>query len=392
MNNNFINNGGTFNHRGGIHIDAHIYPYITGNTFTNNSWDLWTHPATLNDTMYDNNGLSTVHVDGKVIGETTTWHKPALPEDWEYIITNDVTVNSGDSLILEPGTKIRFRHYSYDLQINGTLLSQGTVQDSIHFYGNPIGGRINLNASSVNSKVDYCSFHGLGSFNNPALAVYSSSVSIDRSAFHACEVAVTVYNESSPVIDSCHILNTADWGIRVISGSPTIKNNVIDGSRTAGILLIDTAYIFNNTITNTGGFANTAGIVIEEVIYPYIHNNVFNNPYADVLTHPAVVNDTLFDNNGLSVIHIDNKVIGQTTTWHEPVLPEDWYYVTTFGDITVNAGDSLTIEPGVEIHFEHYANDLIINGTLIAEGTTQDSIIFTGHTCWRTNTTKPLFG
>ena len=49
---------------------------------------------------------------------------------------------------------------------------------------------------------------------------------------------------------------------------------------------------------------------------------------------------------------------------------------TVIGEISVEAGDSLTIEPGTVFNFQgHYK--FIINGWLFAEGTESDSIIFT---------------
>ena len=47
------------------------------------------------------------------------------------------------------------------------------------------------------------------------------------------------------------------------------------------------------------------------------------------------------------------------------------------GDITVPAGPTLTIEPGVEVVFESWYK-LTVNGTLLAEGTDSSPILFTG--------------
>ena len=61
----------------------------------------------------------------------------------------------------------------------------------------------------------------------------------------------------------------------------------------------------------------------------------------------------------------------QSGTWGASGSP---YLVT--GEITVPAGESLTIEAGVTVNFQgHYK--LTVNGTLMAPGTEQDSIFFT---------------
>ena len=52
------------------------------------------------------------------------------------------------------------------------------------------------------------------------------------------------------------------------------------------------------------------------------------------------------------------------------------YFVT--GNLLVREGVTLTIQPGVELVFSE-ERLLRVNGTLIAEGTEEDSITFTGH-------------
>ena len=361
----------------GIHIDDNFYPYISDNTFINNSIDILTHPAVVNDTVFDNNGFSRIHLDNKVIGESTVWHKPQLPESWDYAFTGDITVNAGDTLKLQPGVRLTFLNYTYDLIINGRLESIGISSDSIFYYGNPLGGRVILNGSSE-AVFERTSVYGLGAFNNPALAVHSSDVLINRNTFDNCEVAATVYSGATPEIDSNVVLYGRDYAVKVENGYPRITNNLFDQCNAAGVYLLDSAYITNNTITNTALTSYSAGIYIYNDIYPYIDNNTFSgNNYADIITHPAVVDDTVFDNNGISVIHIRNTVIGRNSVWHEPVLPEDWYYIL-MGDITVNTGDTLWIQPGVDAQFDHYTTDLMINGALISNGTNSDSIIFRG--------------
>ena len=63
-------------------------------------------------------------------------------------------------------------------------------------------------------------------------------------------------------------------------------------------------------------------------------------------------------------------------TWYEASSP---YYIA--GNITIQAGDTLTIEPGVEVNFLNGMYSLNVNGFLEAIGTEADSISFTGGFC-----------
>ena len=73
-------------------------------------------------------------------------------------------------------------------------------------------------------------------------------------------------------------------------------------------------------------------------------------------------------------INAQTPVIGfisENTTWTKANSP---YF--TLGNVLVNEGITLTIEPGVTIEFDT-GHKLIIDGTLIAQGTAEDTIRFT---------------
>jgi parallel beta-helix repeat protein len=76
--------------------------------------------------------------------------------------------------------------------------------------------------------------------------------------------------------------------------------------------------------------------------------------------------------NGAGPTYVNGSIISDTT-WY---LADSPYIVT--GDVTVEPGATLTIEPGVEVKFDG-AYSIIIDGTLIAIGTSTDRILFTSN-------------
>ncbi|GGH14630.1 hypothetical protein [Pedobacter zeae] len=72
-------------------------------------------------------GQNAVFINESTINTNTSWTN-ALP----YIINGSLTINSGSSLTIQPGTKIYF-HKDASLNIAGNLLVNGTVTDPVLF-------------------------------------------------------------------------------------------------------------------------------------------------------------------------------------------------------------------------------------------------------------------
>ena len=352
-------------------------PIIENNTFSNNNRDLLTHPHLASDTIFDTNGLSELYIDNKNISQNTTWPLPQAPESYTYVKEGGNTINAGVTLTIEPGVEVQSTNYTHDIIVNGTLIAEGTETDSITF----IGSEIHVEAASTGTSFDRVIFQSMGAFNQAALQLSTSDVSIQRSNFKLCEVGISIHNDISPVISNCRFFDSHDYGLRVYDGTPTIENNVIDGNAgsTGGIIVEGgKPTIRNNDISNVSQNQTSYGIILNhDAAAPILENNTLSNNSREILTHPHLVNDTIFDTNGVSEIYIDNINISQNTTWHVPQSPESWTYAKEGGN-TIDAGVTLTIEPGVEVLSVSYTHDIIVNGTLIAEGTETDSITFIG--------------
>lgn len=76
--------------------------------------------------------------------------------------------------------------------------------------------------------------------------------------------------------------------------------------------------------------------------------------------------------SGFGQTNVSGNVSGIWTKANSP------YIITA--DVTVPPGQTLTIQPGVEVRSADYADDLLY-GTLVAQGTAADSIRFRGVVC-----------
>ena len=364
-----------------LHIEAAIVPVLDNNVFTNNYIDVITHPEIVDDEIFDTNGLTEIHLDNQNVTVNTSWQEPVLPEDWTYRIIGDITVNPGVTLTIEPGVWMYFGNND-DLFIDGTLSAIATPSDSIRFIGETTNdGGIDFQDGS-NGGFDYVVFDEMGDDIGGKLhALYkrgTGNLNVDHSRFTGNRNGIQVLSGASISIDNTTIENCNEYGVRVENGTMLLTNSLIQGNQDKGIYLLDTASIQNTTFSNNGLNLEDCGLHIDAAIVPILDNNVFTNNFIDVITHPEIVDDEIFDTNGFSEIYIDNKPITVNSIWSEPILPEDWIYRLT-GDVTVNAGVTLTIEPGVWVYLSNN-DDLFIEGTLIAEGTMSSTIKFIGET------------
>ena len=111
------------------------YYYLSGNTLSGSDIKLET-TGTI-DVSYGSNaidwtsGNQGIAVSG-TISQDTVWsmtNNLGRP----YVVTGNVTVNTGSTLRIEPGTIVKFRRSGLRLIINGILDAQGTPTSPIYF-------------------------------------------------------------------------------------------------------------------------------------------------------------------------------------------------------------------------------------------------------------------
>lgn len=152
----------------------------------------------------------------------------------------------------------------------------------------------------------------------------------------------------------------------VVGGGSVYFKNASDSS--------SVSYAIVETLGISTGSAHDAGFRIGSTVVSVANSTFRSNTRGDVRAHPNGVSG--FANTN-SLTHI--KITGTMTTsavW--PDADADGFYYELLGDITVPENATLTIDPGVDVNLPDQYIDLIIEGTLTADGTPADNIRFYG--------------
>jgi len=169
------------------------------------------------------------------------------------IINSTVTVASGATLTINPGTNLNFASGT-SLTVNGTLVANGTSTDSITFTSsNGSWGGVTLSGSGADgSSIQYANFQLYGS-------------------------GVTVSSASDVNIEHCTITDGGDGAIRYDNSSGYIDNNTISSSESYAnaVVFENSANIncYNNTIVRSNHDKNNIGIVCSSGV----RGNIFQN-------------------------------------------------------------------------------------------------------------------
>jgi RHS repeat-associated protein len=191
------------------------------------------------------------------ISTNTTWTKDRSP----YIITG-ITISSGTTLTIEPGTIVKFD--SSGLIVRGTLLANGTSQDKIIFTSikdDSYGGDTNNDGSATSpapgnwTAIDFVSSSASSVGNS--IIKYGGATHVIWDGNHVEENligALSFYN-SSPTISNNTVLNSVA-GMDMRFSSPTITGNIIKDNQQKGMYFYKTSSptIQGNTIKNNDGY------------------------------------------------------------------------------------------------------------------------------------------
>jgi len=284
-------------------------------------------------TALDDVNLETAGISGSVSGIWT--------RDKVYVIKGDITIEEGDTLIIEAGVQVKLKNTK--INVYGLLIAQGSELDSIYFtsYYNPKNpgdwkGIYFYDKSNDNSILSYCvvEYGGDGeSWTESLIYCEHSNPTIEYCRIHKssyrgilCYIRNSVYSDTQPKILNCTISNNSGTDIECHGSNPIIKQNNINK---ISIYYYSTPIIENNSVRyiwTTDWVNNDCKIVDNDILveincrsysHPLIRNNKFIggqiqcNEYSYPLIENNIISEDTF--SGITIwSHAHPKIINNT--------------------------------------------------------------------------------
>jgi len=290
-----------------------------------------------------------------------------------YLVEGSIIVGASVKLTIEPGVIIKFKHnvaWKSELRIKGELAAIGTETQKIIFTSSsttPVAGDWEWlyfeNASSTlkNVVIQYAGKEeGNPPFSPPytrgAIYVDGGSFEISNSKIEESQtLGIWLTNSALATIDGVEFLDAdGDW------------------EKTAAVYIENS----NSTIKNSTFKNNKFAIWVEDGNSPVIENNIFQDNETPIKTFtllPSFSNNIAQNNNinGILVVSLGfSDSIGEIN-WCKTSLP----YILE-SSATVPSGKTLNIEAGTVVKLKG-GGRLYVDGTLAAQGTQAEKIIFT---------------
>ncbi len=341
---------------------------------------------------------ASVNVSGSIAVDTT-FGLTSPAADGIYIVTDNLTVQGGATLTIEPGVELRFDQ-SRRLTIGGAtspdpgfLSAQGVSGSEIRFTSNQVSpskadwaGIIFTDEGDDSSVLDHCIVEYTGSTGFSSIHLTDASPTISNTELRECYTNGIYMLNASPTVTTCSIHDNNGYGAYLQASSPVFTDTIIESNGMAGGYLINDStpsFYTCSFIMNQYGLQmfGAADLPIVDGC-TFTSNTLYQ--WRGFVTAPGGFTNNTYGGIGNQEIRVQGTAIALDATWEEAVPYRVAGSVTVKGSDGLDGVTTLTLEPGVTYMLSP-SSSLIIGdgsnpafpGALSANGDALNKITFT---------------
>ena len=288
--------------------------------------------AITDTTGYSNSFSFTINTETGVVNKSGTLTTDTWTNDKTYLITNNVSIPTGNTLTIQPGTVIKFNG-NYTLSVRGTLIADGSSDQPIQFKSNTAGmwDRIFFDDLNVDAQADgsgnylsgsilrYVNIEGnTGGITCTTATPYLSHLNLKNGGITCTLGATPAWFLDNTIVGNVVFTGAGNAYRNAVSGGLSITGaGTAEDNTTNGNLSLGSGNARRNTI-KSGGLVvgGTAGSIEQNIVSGGNVSagdsfSVLNNTVAGCLT---AGNSATVDHNTVS----DGIAVGSsaTVTWN----------------------------------------------------------------------------